>query len=78
MRLASFLASSVWFPFNMVIPQSFSIEIRHPRSHASNRGWRLHPLKRKGISGSCFQFVLDTVSADLVKLPVQRRDSLGS
>ncbi len=34
------------------------------------------PLKRKGISGSCFQFVLDAVPADLVKLPVQHRDSL--
>jgi hypothetical protein len=42
------------------------------------RGWRFHPPQTLGSSGSRFQFVLETVSAELVKLPVQRRDSLGS
>jgi len=41
------------------------------------RGWRFHP-QAPGCSGSCFQFVPDTVSADLVQFLVQRGDSLGS
>ena len=36
------------------------------------------PPQAPGRSGSCFQFVLDTVSPDLVKLSVQCRDPLGS
>jgi hypothetical protein len=57
---------------------AFQFESRHPQSELIKlRGWRFHPLKRKGVSGCCPQFVLDMVSADLVKLPVQRRDSPG-
>src|SRR5450755_1464600 len=36
------------------------------------------PPQTQGYSGSCLQFVLNTVSADLVKFSVQRRDSLGT
>jgi hypothetical protein len=79
MRLASFLASSVWFPFDMV---SASLPFNwKPLSAVGAFKLRmaaspLHPLKRKEVSGCCPQFVLDMVSADLVKLQVQCRDSL--
>ena len=50
MRLASFLASSVWFPFNIVSTSWPFIESRHPAvGPIKPRGWRFHPLKRKDL-----------------------------
>jgi hypothetical protein len=75
MRWFLFPVNSVWFPCNGSVT-SLSFNGKPPSTVGSSKpGMAVESSQTQG-SGSSSRFVRDTVSAVLVKLPVQRHDSL--